>query len=96
VYTLWLRHVSVHVDCVYVCKRCGTAAADCYAGESAEKAAATERELNEFWPTKYETLSGNVGPELCSPHVETAHISNEEFKITARGRRDHWLESSLH
>jgi hypothetical protein len=26
-------------------------------GKSAEKAAATERELNEFWPTKYETLS---------------------------------------
>jgi hypothetical protein len=85
--------------CLGVCKRCGTAA-DCYEGvvKSAEKAAATERELNEFLAHEVRNpLSSNVGLSFVTSAVnETAHISNEEFKKSLRGRRRHWLESSLH
>jgi hypothetical protein len=98
VYTIVVASTFLFTSIVFVFASVVERRQDCYAGGGKERWVALERELNEFLAHEVRNPSlSHVGPELFTSAVnETAHISKGSSKHHCRGRRDHWLESSLH
>jgi signal transduction histidine kinase len=64
--------------------------------KSAEKVTARERELNDFLAHEVRNPLAAAMSALSFVTSAVNETTNEDFKITARGCRDHWFKSSFH